>query len=297
MTSENFLLFGNVTIDINETETGLYRGAGGSTYFIAKILGNLKQTGIILSPRGGDFTKDNMPGFRFLPDEAPQENTLQFHNQIQKDNTRIQFAFHVPDNEAYSLEENLALIPSDISAIAIAPVIDNITAANVKNLRQRFPHAYITLLPQGFFRKIQEASGRVEKTDGQAVSEIASDVDAIVVSEQDGSSLETRAEKWSRIHPTVIVTRSEKPCSVYTSGNCVEVPAFHVDTILDSTGAGDKFAAGFMYSMVKTRDVIQSVQFAHAVAGFTLRFLPNQLQYTKEEILSFASSQGVTIKI
>jgi sugar/nucleoside kinase (ribokinase family) len=46
--------------------------------------------------------------------------------------------------------------------------------------------------------------------------------------------------------PVLVVTRSEKGAVAVESGERVEVPAEPVDQIVDTTGAGDLFAAGFL---------------------------------------------------
>jgi sugar/nucleoside kinase (ribokinase family) len=48
-----------------------------------------------------------------------------------------------------------------------------------------------------------------------------------------------------------VVTRSEKGCVVASKEGVIAVPAFPVDKILDTTGAGDLFAAGFLFGLVR----------------------------------------------
>jgi adenosine kinase len=48
-----------------------------------------------------------------------------------------------------------------------------------------------------------------------------------------------------------VVTRSEKGCVVASGEGVVAVPAHKIDALVDTTGAGDLFAAGFLFGLVR----------------------------------------------
>jgi sugar/nucleoside kinase (ribokinase family) len=51
------------------------------------------------------------------------------------------------------------------------------------------------------------------------------------------------------------VTRSEKGSTIVTNAETFHVPAFAVEKVVDTTGAGDQYAAGFMFGLARGRSL------------------------------------------
>ena len=60
--------------------------------------------------------------------------------------------------------------------------------------------------------------------------------------------------------PVLVVTRSEKGAFAATGGEVTHVPAEPIDKVVDTTGAGDLFAAGFLFGHVRGMDVAKCLR-------------------------------------
>lgn len=69
-----------------------------------------------------------------------------------------------------------------------------------------------------------------------------------------------------RCHVAVI-TRGEKGCVVVTKEETVVVPAAPVGEVVDTTGAGDLFAAGFLYGYLRDWDLRECAKLGAQCAG------------------------------
>ncbi len=70
-----------------------------------------------------------------------------------------------------------------------------------------------------------------------------------------------------------VVTRSEKGCLVITHAGTEAVPAFPVEKVVDTTGAGDLFAAGFLTGLARGADHVTCGRLGALAAGEVIQHL------------------------
>ncbi|MBM3579325.1 MAG: adenosine kinase [Alphaproteobacteria bacterium] len=82
---------------------------------------------------------------------------------------------------------------------------------------------------------------------------------------------------------TAIVTRSATGCTIFDCGSILEVPTEKVTNLIDTTGAGDAFAAGVFYGLVNDFDLEKSARYGNLLASkiiqkFGARFEKKEVQ-------------------
>lgn len=66
---------------------------------------------------------------------------------------------------------------------------------------------------------------------------------------------------------TAIITKSEKGCEILSAGKSLLLPTAAVQKLVDTTGAGDAFAAGLLYGINNDLDLEKSGRLANLIAG------------------------------
>jgi sugar/nucleoside kinase (ribokinase family) len=81
---------------------------------------------------------------------------------------------------------------------------------------------------------------------------------------EDFGEVEAKAKKWGGI---AAITRSAKGCVVMEEGITHAIPAAPVARVIDTTGAGDQFAAGFLYGLTHGKSLADSARLGAITAA------------------------------
>ncbi|MBI2616943.1 hypothetical protein HYW55_02340 [Candidatus Gottesmanbacteria bacterium] len=290
------LIVGDVTIDQNRIETGTYVGPGGPVYFGGKTFLNLGDQVTLIAPYGEDFPKETtLTGAQWIPQTPAFKKTLVFKNILERDGERRQFVEHVSDvsNFYQTYVNDTRLRNRDI--LIVAPLLPRIPFHTLQTITSGKKSLRV-LLPQGMYRKVltDQSISHGELQDEEKILRM---FDVVILSERDSPTALSRALSWSLVGPLVVVTKAGQGCMFFQNGIRTHVPAFTVEEIVDSTGSGDIFAAAFAHTYAKFRSAKQAAIAGHAVAGLSLRFGANQLQYRLADLYAFAQRQGRNIRL
>jgi adenosine kinase len=81
-----------------------------------------------------------------------------------------------------------------------------------------------------------------------------------------------------------IVTRSEKGCVVACSDGIVAVPAFPIEKMVDTTGAGDLFAAGFLFGLVRNAGYVNAGKLGALAASEVIQHIGARPQVSLKQL-------------
>ena len=101
-----------------------------------------------------------------------------------------------------------------------------------------------------------------------------------------GKSLQEIIETVQGKADVIAITRSEQGSVIVTRDGVVEVPATKVDKLVDTTGAGDLYAAGFLYGYVHAMPLSKCAELGGACAAEIIQQLGARCMKPLKELLA-----------
>jgi len=90
---------------------------------------------------------------------------------------------------------------------------------------------------------------------------IKNDVDILFGNEEEicamseTSSINKGIDYAKSLNITCAITLAERGSLIIKNNEIIEVPAIDIDKVIDTTGAGDLFASGFLYGLCKNKEL------------------------------------------
>jgi pfkB family carbohydrate kinase len=255
----DYLLLGHVTVDrLDEKRVAL----GGTATYAALTARNMgARVGVHTSASYEPGLIDVLRGV--LVARIPAEYTTCFVNDYSS-GRRVQTIESVAEKLTYE-----QILPEwrNPPVVHLGPLCQEVDTAIV----ERFPRSLIGVTPQGWMRAWDE-DGIVRAVEWADAARVLRRAAVVVISEDDVAD-KSVIKEWANKARMLVVTLGDRGCDVYRQGGGepFHSPAFKSAEEVDPTGAGDVFAAAFLWHLHKSNgDWKTAADWANCVASFVV---------------------------
>jgi len=274
------VIIANICIDKNTTEKSTYETAGSPAMFMTRIFKQLPNTSVtIVSHYGEDFLK-YLNGIKIYPSTPGFNKTLEYNNISQKKGRRIQKAFNRKNSPPIKVDRELKKIIQESDILLFTPLLPNFPFSYISEVRNETKKGSLKILsPQGYFRDFDKNNKVIFRKFKEA-NKILPNFNFVILSEEDYPDVEKEASEWVKNNGcVVIITKAERGATFLSKKERVDIPTKPVcqKDIVDSTGSGDIFGACFAYKYFECKNIVESIKYAHKIAGYCLKFTPDQI--------------------
>ncbi|ABS27147.1 PfkB family carbohydrate kinase [Anaeromyxobacter sp. Fw109-5] len=247
---------GNVTLD----RVGAGLVPGGSAWYAAHTLRALGADARVLTSSGADYPREALAGVEARI--APAPRTTLFVN------------VHAPGGERTQRVEAAAppLDPASLPAewrgadvLHLAPVLGELSPRAFADVAGA---GRVGLGVQGLVRAVAPDGAVLQPRWSFAPEDLAG-VTAAFVGEDDLRGQGDLLARLSAAVPIVVFTRGAAGCEIMAEGRTLRVGVFPTREV-DPTGAGDVFAAGFLFALARGADLAEAGRLAAAAASIVV---------------------------
>ena len=255
----DYLVLGHVTVDrLDEKRVAM----GGTATYAAVTARNMgARVGVHTSASYEPGLIDTLGGV--LVARIPAEYTTCFVNDYSS-GRRQQTIESVADKLTYE-----PILPEwrNTPVVHLGPLCQELDTTIV----EKFPRSLIGVTPQGWMRGWDE-SGLVQQVEWADAGRVLRKADVVIISEDDVADRSV-IDDWASRARMLVVTLGDRGCDVYRQGGAepFHSAAFKSASEVDPTGAGDVFAAAFLWHLHKQNgDWRTAADWANCVASFVV---------------------------
>ena len=266
----DYLVIGHFSKDLTPEGSRL-GGTAAYAALTARALG--LRVGIVSSFNQEDISLETFVDIPIIA--SPSEKTTTFSN------------LETPTGREQILHEHAAPIDFEqipeiwrrTAIIHLAPIAREIKS----QLPKDFSPALLGLTPQGWLRDWDE-KGRVMPRKWSQAEASLNQASATVLSTEDVNDNEELIEALSLASRVLALTEGSEGVRLYWNHDLRRFPASQKENIVDTTGAGDIFAAAFFIRLHNTLDPWEAARFATCLATQSITRQGLESIPTKEEI-------------
>jgi sugar/nucleoside kinase (ribokinase family) len=258
---------GHITLDKVVTTKTVVHMAGGTSFYFSNAIRNMDVRYTLvtaLAPGEMSFVAD-LRAKGIDVNVLPSAHTVYFENNYAENpDYRTQRVLQTAD--PFTVEQ---LVSIQARIFHLGPLLaDDIPVELIKNLSGR---GIVSLDVQGYLRKVQNKD--VLAIDWAAKREALRYIDILKANESEMMVL-TGCEdvrEGARILfdwgvKEVIITLGSQGSVIYKDGVFYDIPAYIPNAVVDATGCGDTYMAGYLYLRLQNAGLQESGEFAAAMA-------------------------------
>lgn len=135
----------------------------------------------------------------------------------------------------------------------------------------------------------------VERHRDEFLKLIEKDVDILFANQDEAKALyqtddlDEAVEKLKGKCEVTVVTCGSKGCIILSGQERIDIPAVWVDDLIDTTGAGDQFAAGFLYGLTAGEDLAECGRLGAAAAAEVISHMGPRPEKPYKELIKDAA--------
>lgn len=277
---------GHITLDKVVTPRAVAQMAGGTSFYFSSAIRNMDVSYTLVT----SLAESEMHTVETLRAKGTEvhastcAHTVYFEN-IYSGNQDHRTQRVLQKADPFTIEQ---LNGINASIFHLGPLLaDDIPVNLIKELSSR---GRVSLDAQGYLRKVEDKN--VIAVDWPAKKEALQYIDILKVNEHELEALTglTDIKKGAEVLADwgvkeVVVTLGSMGSVIYADGIFYNVPAYIPTAVVDATGCGDTYMAGYLYQRTKGALFQEAGEFAAAMASFKIES-SGPFTGTKEDVMN-----------
>lgn len=271
--SYNICCLGHITLDKIVTPHHTVYMPGGTAFYFAHAMANLDHSHFLLVTSLAESEMKAVEDIRACGLEVkvlPSRKSVYFENVYgENSNNRTQRVLAKADPFTAG---GIGRINSRIFHLGTL-LADDFPPEVIRHLSSL---GRVSVDAQGFLRKVE--GEQVSATDWADKLELLPYIDILKANEHEMLSLTGSSDPYEAARRLagwgvreVVLTLGDQGSVIYADGTFHEIPAYPVDRVIDATGCGDTYMAGYLYKRSEGAGIDEAGTFAAAMCTLKLK--------------------------
>ena len=281
---------GHITLDKVVTTKSVVHMAGGTSFYFSNAIRNMnvKYTLVTALAESEMHVVEELRAKGIEVNVLPSEHTVYFEN-IYSENQDHRTQRVLQKADPFTVEQ---LLNINARIFHLGPLLaDDIPVELIRALAAK---GKVSLDVQGYLRKVENK--QVIPIDWQAKKEGLQYIQTLKANESEMEVLTgiKDVRKGAQVLydwgvKEVVITLGSMGSVIYNGRNFYNIPAYVPAAVIDATGCGDTYMAGFLYQRIKGASLQDAGEFAAAMATLKIQS-SGPFTGTREDVLSLLAN-------